>query len=294
MALVPAILTNTKAPRLALGLPTVILVLAAAFACGGDEEIGDPPATTNTPAFTQPPTAPATASNCPPPSAETPPPVQAKSYEQRPALTIDTSHEFIAHVYTTRGHFIVELLPEHRARARQQLRLPGTGEVLQRDGVFHRVVPGFVVQGGDPTGTGTGGAGYTVPLEPSEEPFVRGVVGMARSQDPNSAGSQWFFTLGDAPHLNGQYTVFGKVVRAWRSSIASNVGDADHQSRHPGALGAGVRTEHAPHSTQTGGPRMKSYDKASRTHDRLSAQVHRKCPHESRRFRDRAASRHRP
>ena len=56
-------------------------------------------------------------------------------------------------------------------------------------------------------------AGYTVPLEPSEEPFVRGIVGMARSQDPNSAGSQWFFTLGDAPHLNGQYTVFGKVVQ---------------------------------------------------------------------------------
>jgi cyclophilin family peptidyl-prolyl cis-trans isomerase len=74
------------------------------------------------------------------------------------------------------------------------------------------VEPGFVVQTGDPTGTGRGGPGYTVPLEASDTPFNRGILGMARTNDPNSAGSQWFITLDTAAHLNGQYTVFGEVV----------------------------------------------------------------------------------
>jgi cyclophilin family peptidyl-prolyl cis-trans isomerase len=78
--------------------------------------------------------------------------------------------------------------------------------------VFHRVNSGFVAQTGDPTGTGSGGPGYKVPLEASDTPFNRGVLGMARTSDPNSAGSQWFITLDAAPSLNGAYTVFGEVV----------------------------------------------------------------------------------
>jgi peptidylprolyl isomerase len=99
--------------------------------------------------------------------------------------------------------------------------------------VFHRVEPGFVIQGGDPTGTGTGGPGYTIPLEVSQEPFVRGVLGMARTPDPDSAGSQWFVTLGDATFLNDpanppeqRYTVFGRVVQGMEIVDCVQVGDA--------------------------------------------------------------------
>ncbi|MBI4047341.1 MAG: peptidylprolyl isomerase [Devosia nanyangense] len=79
--------------------------------------------------------------------------------------------------------------------------------------VFHRVIEGFMAQTGDPTGTGMGGSDLPdLQAEFSSEPFVRGTVGAARTQDPNSANSQFFIMFGEAPHLNGQYTVFGKVV----------------------------------------------------------------------------------
>jgi cyclophilin family peptidyl-prolyl cis-trans isomerase len=102
---------------------------------------------------------------------------------------------------------------------------------LARDGfydgvVFHRVVPGFVAQAGDPTGTGTGGPGYTLDAEFTNEPFVRGVMGMARTQDPNSAGSQWFVTFDRAEHLDGQYTVFGRVTSGMEVVDCIEQGDA--------------------------------------------------------------------
>src|SRR5574340_1727921 len=75
---------------------------------------------------------------------------------------------------------------------------------------FHRVVPGFVVQGGDPKGNGTGGPGYTIPAEFNAQKHVRGSVAMARSQHPDSAGSQFYITYGTQPHLDGSYTVFGR------------------------------------------------------------------------------------
>ena len=77
---------------------------------------------------------------------------------------------------------------------------------------FHRVVPDFVVQGGCPKGNGTGGPGYTVKAEFNKQKHVRGTLAMARSQHPDSAGSQFYICYGDTPHLDGQYTVFGKVV----------------------------------------------------------------------------------
>ncbi len=80
--------------------------------------------------------------------------------------------------------------------------------------LFHRVIPGFMAQTGDPTGTGSGGPGYRFGLEidPSLNFDDKGIMGMARTDDPNSNGSQFFITLAPASHLNGQYTVFGKVV----------------------------------------------------------------------------------
>ena len=77
---------------------------------------------------------------------------------------------------------------------------------------FHRVVPDFVVQGGCPKGNGTGGPGYTVKAEFNKQKHVRGTLAMARSQDPDSAGSQFYICYGNTPHLVGLYTVFGKVV----------------------------------------------------------------------------------
>jgi peptidyl-prolyl cis-trans isomerase B (cyclophilin B) len=78
---------------------------------------------------------------------------------------------------------------------------------------FHRIVPDFVIQGGDPKGDGTGGPGYTIPFEQAKTKHLRGSLGMARSQDPNSAGSQFYICLKDLPRLDGNYVVFGKVIK---------------------------------------------------------------------------------
>ena len=84
--------------------------------------------------------------------------------------------------------------------------------------IFHRVIPGFMIQGGDPTGTGMGGPGYTIKGEfaangvKNDLKHTRGVISMARSMDPNSAGSQFFIVVDDAPHLDGQYAAFGRVT----------------------------------------------------------------------------------
>ena len=77
---------------------------------------------------------------------------------------------------------------------------------------FHRVVPDFVVQGGCPKGDGTGGPGHTIPAEFNARKHVRGTVAMARSQHPDSAGSQFYITYGATPHLDRNYTVFGQVT----------------------------------------------------------------------------------
>lgn len=112
---------------------------------------------------------------------------------------------------TTQGEVVIELRPDlapnHCARIKE----------LVRDGfydgiVFHRVLDDFMAQGGDPQGLGTGGSGKRLAQEFSEEPHVRGTCSMARSQDPNSADSQFFICFADVPFLNRQYTVWGQVV----------------------------------------------------------------------------------
>ena len=91
--------------------------------------------------------------------------------------------------------------------------------------VFHRVIPGFMAQTGDPTGTGTGGSDLPdLEAEFSDANFSRGVIGMARSADPNSANSQFFITYADAPWLNGQYTVVGEVTEGMEAVDALKKG----------------------------------------------------------------------
>ena len=92
--------------------------------------------------------------------------------------------------------------------------------------VFHRVIPGFMIQGGDPDGAGTGGPGYAIKGEfaqngvKNELLHTRGVLSMARAMDPISAGSQFFVMVADAPHLDGAYAAFGKVVEGMEAADA--------------------------------------------------------------------------
>ena len=92
--------------------------------------------------------------------------------------------------------------------------------------IFHRVIPGFMIQGGDPDGAGTGGPGYSIKGEFSQNGFqndlmhTRGVLSMARAMDPNSAGSQFFVMVDDAPHLDGGYAAFGKVIEGMETADA--------------------------------------------------------------------------
>jgi len=100
-----------------------------------------------------------------------------------------------------------DLAPQHVSRIKELTRQKFYDGVI-----FHRVIPGFMAQTGDPQGTGTGGSGTKIPAEFSGEPFRRGTVGMARARHPDSGDSQFFICFRETSHLNGQYTVWGQVV----------------------------------------------------------------------------------
>ena len=103
--------------------------------------------------------------------------------------------------------------------------------------IFHRVIPGFMIQGGDPEGSGMGGPGYRIKGEFSrngvknELKHTRGVISMARSGHPDSAGSQFFIMVADAPHLDGQYASFGKVVEGMETADAIVSAKRDYSDR---------------------------------------------------------------
>lgn len=109
------------------------------------------------------------------------------------------------------GRVVIEMRPDlapaHVARIKDLVRA-GFYDGLK----FHRVIPGFMAQGGDPKGTGSGGSGVNIPAEFSTEPFSRGTVGMARSSNPNSGDSQFFIMFARARSLDNNYTVWGKVL----------------------------------------------------------------------------------
>ena len=124
----------------------------------------------------------------------------------------------IAVIETNLGTIVIQLFPDVA---------PGHVEnfvKLAQDGfydgtTFHRVIPGFMIQGGDPnskdddrSNDGQGGPGYTINAEFSDRPHKRGILSMARAQNPNSAGSQFFIVVADSNFLDGQYTVFGEVI----------------------------------------------------------------------------------
>ncbi len=114
-------------------------------------------------------------------------------------------------IETAHGDILIELYPDSAPNTVANFKaLAGKGFY---DGLkFHRVIAGFMAQGGDPEGTGRGGPGYKVKAEFNARKHVRGTVAMARSASPDSAGSQFYICFGPQPHLDGQYTIFGQVV----------------------------------------------------------------------------------
>jgi peptidyl-prolyl cis-trans isomerase B (cyclophilin B) len=135
----------------------------------------------------------------------------AKTYSAPPPMTIDPSKKYTAKIETTSGDIELELYPKDAPNH------VNSWIFLAREGyydgvIFHRVIPGFMIQGGDPTGTGTGGPGYKINQEFNPRGHKRGVLSMARTSDPNSAGSQFFLMHADSPFLDNQYTAFGMIT----------------------------------------------------------------------------------
>jgi cyclophilin family peptidyl-prolyl cis-trans isomerase len=115
-----------------------------------------------------------------------------------------------ATIETNKGNILIEFLPEV-APATVSNFIDLTNKGYYNSLLFHRVVPDFVIQGGDPRGDGWGGPGYSIPCEYNEIPFERGTIGIATS-GKDTGGSQLFICHSEQPHLNGRYTVFGKVL----------------------------------------------------------------------------------
>jgi peptidylprolyl isomerase len=131
----------------------------------------------------------------------------------KPEQVIDHQHDYVAEMETTKGTLTIQLYADQAPKTVNSFVFLALHHYY--DGiVFHRVIPGFVAQTGDPTGTGMGGPGYQFGLEVDKSLNYdkKGVVGMARTMDPNTNGSQFYITFGPTPNLNGQYTVFGQVT----------------------------------------------------------------------------------
>lgn len=132
-------------------------------------------------------------------------------------LNYDTENPVVAMYIENYGSIVIELYPDVAPNTVNNFISLIKNEFYDNN-TMHRLVPGFVLQGGDPTGTGSGGPGYTINGEFSLNNFENNlshekwIVSMARSSDPNSAGSQFFICLGDATYLNGNYAAFGKVI----------------------------------------------------------------------------------
>lgn len=136
----------------------------------------------------------------------------AQQWDSPPSMQIDADTTYRATMQTSRGDLVLELYPEHAPKTVNNF------VFLAREGfydgvTFHRVVPNFVIQGGDPTGTGRGGPGYRFEDEVAGNPLRHEpkVISMANA-GPDTNGSQFFITHTATPHLDGKHTVFGKVV----------------------------------------------------------------------------------
>lgn len=157
-----------------------------------------------------------------------------KQYSAPPKMTIDTAKNYTATFDTSRGTIVCELFTKHAPKTVNNF------VFLARDGfydgvTFHRVIKGFMAQGGDPTGTGTGGPGYQFNDEQSALNLKHegaGTLSMANA-GRNTNGSQFFITFGPTPHLNGKHAVFGKVISG--IDVVNSLRERDpDRDRNPG------------------------------------------------------------
>ena len=140
--------------------------------------------------------------------------IMTDSHAEAKSLILDTS----------KGQVEIKLLPD--LAPNHVARISELAEEGYYDGIiFHRVIPGFMAQTGDPTGTGMGGSGQKLDAEFSDYRYVDGTVGMARTMDPNSADSQFFICFEGCGHLTGQYTVWGQVERGMDVVRKINAGE---------------------------------------------------------------------
>lgn len=149
-------------------------------------------------------------------------------YNEPPEMKIDPTEQYVATIATAKGNIVVEL--DASAAPLTVNNFVFLAEAGFYDGLtFHRVEPGFVIQGGDPLGSGTGGPGYTVPAE-IELPHPKGAIAMARrgdqvNPDRASSGSQFYITLEATPFLDGGYTAFGQVTEGMDVIQSIAIGD---------------------------------------------------------------------
>lgn len=192
----------------------VVLALACAFvmtACTGAKDVQ--PGRTITPAFL---TAAATATSGTPSAATRPSATPTKTggkktYSAPPPMTIDPNKKYTATIKMDIGDITIELYPKDAPIAVNNFVFLARDHYY--DGVtFHRVIAGFMAQAGDPTGTGSGGPGYSIKDEFNSRKFLEGTVGMAKTSAPNSGGSQFFIDFSPQPSLDGGYTVFGQLI----------------------------------------------------------------------------------
>ena len=152
----------------------------------------------------------------------------AKKLEEKKPM--ETNQKEVAVLKTSDGEMVAEFWPEVAPKTVENFKKLAR-ESFYDGTAFHRIIKGFMIQGGDPntkdlnneSSYGTGGPGYKVPAEFNDRPHVRGVLSMARSADPNSAGSQFFICLGKASSLDHQYTAFGKLIKGL--DVLDKIGD---------------------------------------------------------------------
>jgi peptidyl-prolyl cis-trans isomerase A (cyclophilin A) len=209
--------------------------------CGAPQEPArpsEPPAATPAPAPA--PATPAAPTEKPATPADTPPPSTGKPSAEAPAETTKPSAAkygpgIYAHFTTTKGNFIVKFFEEDApktvenfvglAEGKKPWTDPRTGRQIRRpyyrNVLFHRVIPNFMIQGGDPEGTGMGGPGYTFDdeISPNHRHNKPGIVSMA-NRGPNTNGGQFFITVAPYPSLDGKYSIFGEVVEGLQNVVA--------------------------------------------------------------------------
>jgi len=134
-------------------------------------------------------------------------------------------HKYQLVLDTSAGKITLDMLPDKALGHVKNIL--GLAKIGYYDGLtFHRIIKGFMIQGGCPEGTGTGGPGYTIKAEFNDTSHEPGVLSMARTNDPNSAGSQFFICLEKVPHLDRQYTAFGKTADAASLATVRAIGAA--------------------------------------------------------------------